>query len=159
LSVGKRDGVAHHEVRRSVATQDAIVMQSPSADNRRTTMSKWIALGAAAALAASVTMASAQNTSTPGAGAPGQNQAGADQEKSPGQPYVKDTPPSITTGQTAPAAGAVKRPTVAQGSSTPGAGAPGQNQAGGDQEKNPGQPAVKDTPPSITTGQAPKASK
>ena len=73
---------------------------------------KWIALGAALALATGVTMATAADTSTPGAGSPGQNQAGGDQEKNAGQPAVKDTPPSVTTGQAPAKAPVQKTPTV-----------------------------------------------
>jgi hypothetical protein len=68
-------------------------------------MKTWIAMSAAAALLAGVTIASAQNTSTPGAGAAGQDERGADMEgssKTPGTPKVKDAPPSVTTGAAAP---------------------------------------------------------
>jgi hypothetical protein len=75
-------------------------------------MKTWIAMGAAAALLTGVTIASAQNASTPGAGSAGQDQRGADMEgsaKTPGTPKVKDAPPSTTTGA-APAARAPKAP-------------------------------------------------
>ena len=75
-------------------------------------MSKWIALGAAAALLTGITIASAQTSSTPGAGSPGQDQSGATaagSDKTGGQPNVKDKPPSQTTGQ-APAQGPKKAP-------------------------------------------------
>ena len=64
-------------------------------------MKTLIAMSAAAALLAGVTVASAQSASTPGAGSAGQDQRGADMEgsaKTPGTPKVKDAPPSATTG-------------------------------------------------------------
>jgi len=78
------------------------------------TMSKWIAMGAAAALIAGISIANAQTASTPGAGSPGQDQSGATaagDTKTPGQAKSKDQPPSATTGA-APKAGAPKAPSV-----------------------------------------------
>jgi hypothetical protein len=82
--------------------------------HEETTMKKWIAMSAAAALLAGITAASAQSPSTPGAGSPGQDQRGADQagaKKTPGQPTTKDAPPEQTTG-VAPRAGAPKAPSM-----------------------------------------------
>jgi hypothetical protein len=83
--------------------------------HEETTMKKWIAIGAATALLAGVTAASAQSPSTPGAGSPGQDQRGADQagaKKTPGEPMTKDAPPEQTTGA-APRTGAPKAPSAA----------------------------------------------
>jgi hypothetical protein len=68
-----------------------------NADNRRIPMKTLIAMSAAAALLAGVTIASAQTSSTPGAGSAGQDQRGGDMEKTPGTPKVKDAPPSTAT--------------------------------------------------------------
>lgn len=76
-------------------------------------MSKWIAMGAAAALLMGVSIAGAQ---TPGAGTPGQDQSGATaagSAQTPGQAKTKDKPPSVTTGTAAPKMGAPKAPTAA----------------------------------------------
>jgi hypothetical protein len=89
------------------------------------TMKTWIAMGAAAALLAGVTVASAQNAGTPGAGSAGQDQRGGDMEKTPGTPKVKDAPPSATTGAAAPAAPA-KAPSMDDKSSI--------HQSGGDRD-------------------------
>lgn len=89
-------------------------------------MSKWIALGAAAALMMGISMASAQTASTPGAGSPGQDQSGASaagSEQTPGQAKVKDKPPSQTTGA-APKMDAPKAPAASDKNSI--------HQSGGD---------------------------
>ena len=83
-------------------------------------MSKWIAVGAALALLTGVTVASAQSSSTPGAGSAGQDQRGADKEgaikQSPAEKSEKDAPPSAeTTG--AGASGAPKAPSMEDKSS------------------------------------------
>jgi hypothetical protein len=62
----------------------------------------WIAMGAAVALLTGVTIASAQTSSTPGAGSAGQDQRGGDMEKTPGTPKTLDAPPSATTGAAGP---------------------------------------------------------
>ena len=91
-------------------------------------MSKWIALGAAAALMTSISIASAQTAATPGAGSPGQDQSGstaAGDPKTPGQAQTKDQPPSVTTGA-APKAGAPKAPSATDKNSI--------HQSGGDRD-------------------------
>jgi len=78
------------------------------------TMSKWIALGAAAVLIMGMSIAGAQTKSTPGAGSPGQDQSGAaaaGSAQTPGQAKVKDKPPSQTTGA-APTMGVPKAPSA-----------------------------------------------
>jgi hypothetical protein len=85
-------------------------------DNRRKTMSKWIAMGAALTLLGGVTVASAQSPGTPGAGSPGQDQRGAEKagsvKQSPAQKSEKDAPPSsATTG--AGSMGTPKAPSAA----------------------------------------------
>ena len=75
---------------------------------------QWIALGAAVALITGISIASAQTKSTPGAGSPGQDESGATaagSAQTPGQPKVKDQPPSQTTGA-APKMGAPKAPSA-----------------------------------------------
>jgi hypothetical protein len=79
------------------------------------TMSKWIAVGAALALLTGVTVASAQSSSTPGAGSAGQDQRGADKaggiKQGPAEKSEKDAPPSTaTTG--AGSSGAPKAPSM-----------------------------------------------
>ncbi len=79
-------------------------------------MKKWIAMGAALALLGGVTVASAQSTSTPGAGSPGQDQRPQDQagrvKQGPAQSSEKDAPSSTaTTG--AGSMGAPKAPSAA----------------------------------------------
>ena len=66
-------------------------------------MRKLMTIAAAGALLAGIAVANAQSTktplgSTPGAGAPGQDERGGDMEKTPGAPKVKDAPPSATSG-------------------------------------------------------------
>jgi hypothetical protein len=78
-------------------------------------MSKWIAMGAALALLGGVTVASAQSSSTPGAGSAGQDQRGGDKagdvKQGPAQKSEKDAPPSTaTTG--AGSSGAPKTPST-----------------------------------------------
>jgi hypothetical protein len=78
-------------------------------------MSKWIAMGAALALLGGVTVASAQSSSTPGAGSAGQDQRGGDKagdvKQGPAQKSEKDAPPSTaTTG--AGSSGAPKAPSM-----------------------------------------------
>jgi hypothetical protein len=78
------------------------------------TMSKWIALGAAAALMMGISIAGAQTKGTPGAGSPGQDQSGATaagSAQTPGQAKTKDKPPSVTTGAGAQT-GAPKAPSA-----------------------------------------------
>src|SRR5690242_21733927 len=79
-------------------------------------MKKLIAMGAALALLGGVTVANAQTSSTPGAGAAGQDQRGADKsgdvKQGPAQKSEKDAPPSTaTTGQGS--MGAPKAPSAA----------------------------------------------
>jgi len=79
-------------------------------------MKNLIAMGAALALLGGVTVASAQSSSTPGAGAAGQDQRGAEKEgavkQGPAQKSEKDAPPSTaTTGQGS--MGAPKAPSAA----------------------------------------------
>jgi hypothetical protein len=78
-------------------------------------MSKWIAMGAALALLGGMTVASAQSSSTPGAGSAGQDQRGGDKagdvKQGPAQKSGKDAPPSTaTTG--AGSSGAPKAPSM-----------------------------------------------
>src|SRR5215831_2286742 len=84
--------------------------------NRRKTMKKWIAMGAALALLGGVTVANAQSPSTPGAGSPGQDQRPQDKagsvKQAPAEKSEKDAPPSTaTTG--AGQMGAPKAPSAA----------------------------------------------
>jgi hypothetical protein len=92
-------------------------------------MKKWIAMSAAAALLAGVTVASAQSpTSNPGAGAAGQDQRGGDEagaKKTPGTANTKDAPPEMTTG-VAPKTGPVKAPSMSDKDSI--------HQSGGDRD-------------------------
>jgi hypothetical protein len=95
----------------------------------RTTMTKWIALGAAAALITGISIASAQTASTPGAGSPGQDQSGATatgSAQTPGQPKVKDKPPSQNTTGAAPKMGPPKAPSASDKNSI--------HQSGGDRD-------------------------
>jgi hypothetical protein len=78
-------------------------------------MKKWIAMSAAAALLAGVSVANAQSPSTPGAGSAGQDQRGGDQagaKKTPGQATTKDAPPEQQTTGQAPRTGAPKAPSA-----------------------------------------------
>lgn len=68
-------------------------------------MRKLMTIAAASALLAGITVANAQSTSTPGAGAAGQDQRGGDAEgskKTPGSAdaKVKDAPPSTSGAAT-----------------------------------------------------------
>src|SRR5215475_8003355 len=85
-------------------------------DNRRKTMKKLIAMGAALALLGGVTVANAQTSSTPGAGSAGQDQRPQDKaggvKQAPAEKSEKDAPPSTaTTG--AGQMGAPKAPSAA----------------------------------------------
>ena len=79
-------------------------------------MKKLIAMGAALALLGGVTVATAQSTSTPGAGSAGQDQRGADKagdvKQGPAQKSEKDAPPSAATTGAGPS-GAAKAPSAA----------------------------------------------
>jgi hypothetical protein len=78
-------------------------------------MKKLIAMSAALALLGGVSIANAQSPSTPGAGAAGQDQRGADKagdvKQGPAQKSEKDAPPSAATTGAGPS-GAPKAPSM-----------------------------------------------